>query len=391
MFSGEGLKVAKRLSKIAPFRVMELLARANELASLGHDVIHLEVGEPDFDTPAPIVAAGVRAISEGKTRYTDARGTPQLRQTISEFYKFSLGIDVRANQIFVTAGASGGLLMLSALLLNPGENLLMPDPGYPCNRHFLSSFNAEGLLVPVDATQNYQLTPSLVEEYWTPATRGILVASPSNPTGSILGQKAVIELGKVVRDKDGVMIVDEIYQGLVYENEATGSALAQVPDVIVINSFSKYFGMTGWRLGWVVVPEAIAKDLEKLAQNLFICPSSIAQEAALSAFDPESIATMEAQKEEFAARRDYLVPALRALGFEIPLMPAGAFYVYAGLPDEAPNAEQFCHLLLENHFVAVTPGTDFGFHNADRFIRLSYARNLSQLKEAVYRIGKLLG
>lgn len=385
------MKVAKRLSKIAPFRVMELLARANELASLGHDVIHLEVGEPDFDTPAPIVAAGVRAISEGKTRYTDARGTPQLRQTISEFYKFSLGIDVRANQIFVTAGASGGLLMLSALLLNPGENLLMPDPGYPCNRHFLSSFNAEGLLVPVDATQNYQLTPSLVEEYWTPATRGILVASPSNPTGSILGQKAVIELGKVVRDKDGVMIVDEIYQGLVYENEATGSALAQVPDVIVINSFSKYFGMTGWRLGWVVVPEAIAKDLEKLAQNLFICPSSIAQEAALSAFDPESIATMEAQKEEFAARRDYLVPALRALGFEIPLMPAGAFYVYAGLPDEAPNAEQFCHLLLENHFVAVTPGTDFGFHNADRFIRLSYARNLSQLKEAVYRIGKLLG
>jgi aspartate/methionine/tyrosine aminotransferase len=391
MFSGEGLKVAKRLSKIAPFRVMELLARANELASLGHDVIHLEVGEPDFDTPPPIVAAGVRAILEGKTKYTDARGTPELRQTISEFYQCSLGIDVPAERIFVTAGASGGLLMLSALLLDPGENLLMSDPGYPCNRHFLSSFNAEGLLVPVDATQNYQLTPSLVEEYWTPATRGVLVASPSNPTGSILGQKVVRELGEVVRDKDGIMIVDEIYQGLVYENEAIGSALVQVPEAIVINSFSKYFGMTGWRLGWVVVPEAIAMDLEKLAQNLFICPSSIAQEAALSAFDPESIATMEAQKAEFAVRRDYLVPALRELGFEIPLMPAGAFYVYAVLPDEAPDAEQFCHLLLENHFVAVTPGTDFGFHNADRSIRISYARNLSQLKEAVYRIGKLLG
>ncbi|MGV0035238.1 MAG: aminotransferase class I/II-fold pyridoxal phosphate-dependent enzyme [Candidatus Azotimanducaceae bacterium WSBS_2022_MAG_OTU7] len=369
---------------------MELLARANELASLGHDVIHLGVGEPDFDTPAPILAAGVRAISEGKTRYTDARGTPELRQAISSFYKLSLGVDVSEERIFVTAGASGGLLMLSALLLNPGENLLIPDPGYPCNRHFLSSFNAEGLLVPVDADQNYQLTPSLVEDYWTSATRGILIASPANPTGSILSQKTIAELGGVVRKRDGIMIVDEIYQGLVYENHISGSALAQVPDAIVINSFSKYFGMTGWRLGWVVVPEELGPDLVKLAQNLFICPSSIAQEAALAAFDPEAIATMEAQKVEFEARRNYLVPALKELGFEIPLMPAGAFYVYAGLPDNAPDAEQFCHRLLESHFVVVTPGTDFGFHNAARSIRISYVRDLSQLKEAVYRIEKML-
>jgi aspartate/methionine/tyrosine aminotransferase len=385
------LKVAKRLNEIAPFRVMELLARANELASLGHDVIHLEVGEPDFDTPAPILAAGVRAVSGGKTRYTDARGTPELRQAISSFYKLSLGIEVSTERIFVTAGASGGLLMLSALLLDPGENLLMPDPGYPCNRHFLSSFNAEAILVPVDADQNYQLTASMVEEYWTETTRGILVASPANPTGSILSQESVKALGDVVQQKEGVMIVDEIYQGLVYESHTSGSALAQVPEAIIINSFSKYFGMTGWRLGWVVVPEELTTDLEKLAQNLFICPSSIAQEAALAAFGPESIAIMEAQKAEFAVRRNYLVPALKALGFKIPLMPAGAFYVYAGLPDNAPDAEQFCHRLLENHFVAVTPGTDFGFHNADRSIRISYARNLSQLKEAVYRIGIMLG
>ena len=385
------MKVAKKLSKIAPFKVMELLARANELASLGHDVIHLEVGEPDFDTPAPILAAGMRAISEGKTRYTDARGTLELRKAISGFYKFSLGIEVGSERIFVTAGASGALLMLSALLLDPGENLLMPDPGYPCNRHFLSSFNAEGLLVPVDAGQNYQLTPSLVEEYWTKTTRGILVASPANPTGSILSQKAIRELGEVVRKKDGIMIVDEIYQGLIYENSSSGSAIAQLPEAIVINSFSKYFGMTGWRLGWVVVPEEISTDLEKLAQNLFICPSSIAQHAALSAFDSESIAIMEAQKDEFAVRRNYLVPALRKLGFDIPLMPAGAFYVYAGLPDKVPDTEKFCHRLLESYFVAVTPGTDFGFHNADRFIRISYSRDLSQLKEAVYRISKMLG
>ena len=370
---------------------MELLARANELASLGHDVIHLEVGEPDFDTPAPILAAGSRAIAAGKTRYTDARGTPELRQAISGFYKLSLGIEVGVERIFITAGASGGLLLLSALLLDPGENLLMPDPGYPCNRHFLSSFNAEGLLVPVGAEQNYQLTPSLVEEYWDSRTRGILVASPANPTGSILSQETIRELGEVVRKKDGILMVDEIYQGLVYEEHTSGSALVQAPEAIVINSFSKYFGMTGWRLGWVVVPEVLVADLEKLAQNLFICPSSIAQEAALVAFDPESIATMEAQKAEFAIRRDYLVPALKELGFEIPLMPAGAFYVYAGLPNNAPDAEQFCDQLLENHFVAVTPGTDFGFHNADRFIRISYARDLSQLKEAVCRIRKMLG
>ena len=369
---------------------MELLARANELASLGHNVIHLEVGEPDFDTPAPILAAGVRAILEGKTKYTDARGTPELRQAISSFYKISLGIEVKTERIFVTAGASGGLLMLSALLLNPGENLLMPDPGYPCNRHFLSSFNAEGLLVPVDADQNYQLTPSLIEQYWTKTTRGILVASPANPTGSILSQASIMGLGEAVRKKDGIMIVDEIYQGLVYENQSSGSALVHVPEAIIVNSFSKYFGMTGWRLGWVVVPEEISTDLEKLAQNLFICPSSIAQEAALSAFDPESIAIMEAQKNELAVRRNYLVPALKKLGFEIPLMPAGAFYIYAGLPEKAPNAEKFCHRLLESYYVAVTPGTDFGFHNADRAIRISYARDLSQLKEAVYRIGEML-
>jgi aspartate/methionine/tyrosine aminotransferase len=370
---------------------MELLARANKLASLGHDVIHLEVGEPDFDTPAPILAAGMRAISEGKTRYTDARGTPQLRQAISGFYKSTLGIEVNTERIFVTAGASGGLLMLCALLLDPGENLLMSDPGYPCNRNFLSSFNAEGLLVPVGVDQNYQLTPSLVEEYWTETTRGILVASPANPTGSILSQTAISALGEVVRKKSGIMIVDEIYQGLVYENHASGSVIAQLPEAIVINSFSKYFGMTGWRLGWLVVPDEMAADLEKLAQNLFICPSSIAQEAALSAFDPESIATMEAQKDELAVRRNYLVPALKNLGFDIPLMPAGAFYIYAVLPEKAPDAEKFCHRLLESYFVAVTPGTDFGFHNADRSIRISYARDLSQLKEAVYRIGELLG
>ena len=382
--------MAKKLSKISPFQVMEILARAKELEGRGHDVIHLEVGEPDFGTPTPILSAGIRAISEGRTGYTDAKGLPELRQKISDFYGMSLGVEVDHERIFVTAGASGGLLMLATLLLDPGENWLMTDPGYPCNRHFLSSLNAEGLLVPVDSSNNYQLSPRLIKEYWNKYTRGILIASPANPTGSILSQSEAKKLWDVVQSKGGVLLVDEIYHGLIYERTGAASVLAQLPEAIVINSFSKYFGMTGWRLGWVVVPAEIAKELEKLAQNLFICPSAIAQEAALNAFEPESLAIMELQKKELAARRDYLVPALKALGFEIPLMPAGAFYIYAGLPSNAPDAEEFCIRLLEEHFVAVTPGTDFGFYKSARFVRFSYVQNLLRLKTAVSRIGAML-
>lgn len=386
------LKIANRLSEIAPFRVMELLARANELAADGHDVIHLEVGEPDFETPEPIVSAGILALQNGVTRYSDARGTPALRQQIASFYELSLGVSVSPDRIFVTAGASGGLLLLCALLMNPGENLLMTDPGYPCNRHFLASFNAEGLLVPVTAEQNYQLTPELIDAYWNAQSRGVLVASPANPTGSVLGRDDIRALSAKVLSLGGFLMVDEIYQGLAYGPIDLATSVLQIePEAIVINSFSKYFGMTGWRLGWIVVPSALTTPLEKLAQNLFICPSAIAQEAALAAFRPKSIEIMEAQKAEFLRRRNFLVPALRALGFDIPLMPAGAFYVYAGLPENIEDAESFCKNLLEDEYVAITPGTDFGFHRADRFVRISYARELAQLEEAVRRIRRALG
>ena len=389
------MKIANRLSEIAPFRVMELLARANELAEDGHDVIHLEVGEPDFETPGPIVSAGIQALQNGVTRYSDARGTPALRQQISSFYELSLGVSVSLDRIFVTAGASGGLLLLCALLMNPGENLLMTDPGYPCNRHFLASFNAQGILVPVTAAENYQLTPELIDTYWNTQSRGVLVASPANPTGSVLGRDDIGALSAKVLSLGGFLMVDEIYQGLVYENpvstnDRATSVLQIEPEAIVINSFSKYFGMTGWRLGWIVVPPALTVPLEKLAQNLFICPSAIAQEAALAAFSTESITIMEAQKAEFSRRRNFLVPALQGLGFDIPLMPAGAFYVYAGLPENIEDAESFCKKLLEDEYVAITPGTDFGFHRADRFVRISYARELAQLEEAVRRLRRAL-
>lgn len=370
---------------------MELLARANQLEASGKDVIHLEVGEPDFETPAPIVQAGSRALSAGATRYTDARGLLPLREKISAFYDQSMQLKVEPERVFITAGASGGLLLLSSLLLNPGDNLLMTDPGYPCNRHFLSVVGAEGRLVPVTVNDNYQLNRSLINERWNDHTKGVLVASPSNPTGSVLDKAAYEEVASIVGQKGGLLISDEIYQGLVYDNHAATSALGVSSDAFVVNSFSKYFGMTGWRLGWVVVPPAFGPDLEKLAQNLFICPSSIAQTAALEAFSAESFEIMEQQRAAFETRRNFLVPALQALGFDIAQVPAGAFYIYAGLPPGVDDAELFCTRLLEEQYVAITPGTDFGAFRADQHVRISYARDIDRLREAVERIERVLG
>ena len=384
------MKAAERLKEIAPFKVMELMSRANELSELGHDVIHLEVGEPDFGTPRPIINAAQRGLNLGITKYTDARGNIDLRRAISNYYSNHFDIRVETNRIFITPGASGGLLLLTALLINAGENLLMADPGYPCNRHFLASFGAEGRLVPVSANDKYQLTPRVVNEFWDRKTRGVMVASPANPTGSVLGLKDLSLLYDVVKERDGFFLVDEIYQGLSYENESVQSALRISDDLFVINSFSKYFGMTGWRLGWLVVPEALSMDLEKLAQNLFICSSSIAQYAALEAFSESSLEIMEFQRREFAKRRNFLVPALKELGFDIPIDPAGAFYVYCGLPDKVEDSEEFCRRLLETEFVAITPGTDFGFNESKRKVRISYARKISELEEAVLRIQRAL-
>ena len=384
------MQPADRTKRIAAFKVMELMSRANELAGLGHDVIHLEVGEPDFNTPAPIITAAQRGLNLGETKYTDARGNLELRQAISSYYFNCFGLEIETNRIFVTAGASGGLLLLTGLRVNSGEKLLMADPGYPCNRHFLASFGAEGRLVPVSASDNYQLTLSAVNEFWDQNTRGVLAASPANPTGAVLEPEELKSLYEDVRKRSGIFLVDEIYQGLNYGEQAPYSALGVSNDVLVVNSFSKYFGMTGWRLGWVVVPEALGPDLEKLAQNLFICPSSIAQYAATQAFSAEALEIMESQRSEFARRRNYLVPALRQLGFDIPLDPAGAFYVYCGLPDTVEDSETFCRRLLDTEFVAITPGTDFGLNEANRKVRISYTRDIPELEEALARIERAL-
>jgi aspartate/methionine/tyrosine aminotransferase len=352
-------------------------------------VIHLEVGEPDFSTPEPIVAAAQVAIAAGKTKYTPAPGIPELRQAISAQYHKTHGLEVDPNRIFVTAGGSGALLLAMALTIDPGAGMLMTDPGYPCNRNFVRSFDGEAQLVPVGPEQNYQLDKNLVVQHWQDNTRAVLLASPANPTGSVLARSEMSAIAEFVKEKSGFLIVDEIYHGLHYGESYPCSGLEF--DGIVVNSFSKYYGMTGWRLGWLVVPEEAAPHIEKLAQNLFICPSAISQYAALAAFSSESISIMEEQRLAFKQRRDLLLAGLRALNFHVPDSPEGAFYVYAGLPEStAMDSEAFCSRLLEEFGVAVTAGADFGDYKADRHIRVSYANDLPALERALEAFAQAL-
>ncbi|WP_434457917.1 pyridoxal phosphate-dependent aminotransferase [Stutzerimonas urumqiensis] len=376
-----------RSGAIEPFHVMALLARANELQADGHDVIHLEIGEPDFTTAAPIVAAGQAALAAGHTRYTAARGLPALREAIASFYEQRYGVAVDPGRILVTPGGSGALLLASSLLVDPGRHWLLADPGYPCNRHFLRLIEGEAQLVPVGPTDRYQLTPELVDRYWSDASVGALVASPANPTGTVLSRDELAGLSAAVSRKGGHLVVDEIYHGLTYGMDAA-SVLEVDDEAFVLNSFSKYFGMTGWRLGWLIAPEAAVPALEKLAQNLYISASTVAQHAALACFEPETLAILEQRRMAFAARRDFLLPALRELGFDIAVEPEGAFYLYADISAFGGDAFQFCRHFLETEHVAFTPGLDFGRHLASRHVRFAYTQDIDRLKQAVERIAR---
>jgi len=378
---------SRRSHEIAPFHVMSLLARAQALEQAGHDVIHLEIGEPDFTTAEPVVRAGQAALAAGHTRYTAARGLPALRQAISGFYRSHYGLDIDPERILVTPGGSGALLLASSLLVDPGRHWLLADPGYPCNRHFLRLVEGGAQLVPVGPETAYQLTPSLVERHWNADSVGALVASPANPTGTVLSTDELAALSTSLQARGGHLVVDEIYHGLTYGLDAP--SVLQVDDsAFVLNSFSKYFGMTGWRLGWLVAPPAAVPDLEKLAQNLYISASSIAQHAALACFSEESMAIFEQRREAFRQRRDFLLPALRELGFRIEVEPQGAFYLYADVSAFTDDAQAFCAHFLETEHVAFTPGLDFGFHRANQHVRLAYTQEVPRLQEAVARIAR---
>ncbi|MGN2391783.1 pyridoxal phosphate-dependent aminotransferase [Pelomicrobium sp. G1] len=381
---------ARRMGAIRPFQVMELLARARALEAEGRSIVHMEIGEPDFDTPAPVAAAARRVLEGGSVPYTPAAGLPALREAIAGWYRRRYGVEVAPSRVLVTPGASGALLLAAGVLLDPGDRVLMADPSYPCNRNFVRFVGAESVGVPVGPESAYQLSPALIDAHWNGAVRAVMLASPSNPTGTVIAPETLQAIAAQVEPRGARLIVDEIYHGLTYGHEA-GTALAVSSEAFVINSFSKYFGMTGWRLGWLVCPEGYGREAEKLAQNLFISAPTLSQHAALAAFTPECAEILEARRREFEGRRDFLVPALRSLGFDIPLVPQGAFYVYAGCGRLTSDSFRFCFDLLERAGVAVTPGVDFGEHRAREHVRFAYTNSLERLEEGIERLRRFLG
>jgi aspartate/methionine/tyrosine aminotransferase len=392
------MKLASRLDHIEPFYVMECAKAAQEIARSpacdpalgGERMIYLNIGEPDFTAPAPVVAAAEVALHAGRTQYTDAVGLPALRERISHWYASRWGVDVPARRIVVTAGASAALQLVCQALFEAGDEVLMPDPTYPCNRHFVAATGATARLVETTPATRFQLDADTVRAQWRPETRGVLLATPSNPTGTSIAPAELARIVDVVRDKGGVCIVDEIYQGLSYDPAFESCALTLGDDIISINSFSKYFSMTGWRLGWVVLPDSLVEPVERLAQNLYICASSIAQHAAVACFDEASLAECESRRTAFRARRDYIVPALEKLGFAIPVLPDGAFYVWADCRNFAANSWDFAMRMMQTAHVALTPGKDFGPAHANAYFRLSFATALPQLEETVRRLRREL-
>jgi len=378
-------QVAARMADIQPFHVMALLAKARQLEAQGKDLIHMEIGEPDFDSPSIVTAAAIEAIKQGKTHYTPAVGLPELRAAISDFYRANYQVDVDPQRIIVTPGASGALQLALSVLINPGEKVLMADPGYPCNKHFVRLVEGQAVNIPVDESTHYQLTQALCLKHWDDQVKGVMLASPSNPTGTLLDET---ELQAMIAhcDKQGAhIIVDEIYHNLVYDVQPN-TALAYSDDIFLINSFSKYFGMTGWRVGWLVVPESYVPDVEKLAQNIFLAASTPAQHAAIAAFQPETITILEERRKAYQARRDYLVAALVDLGFSIHQVPEGAFYIYAGCEKFTSDSYSWVYELLEKAGVVITPGIDFGEHQAQTHVRFAYTTSLDNLKEGVARL-----
>lgn len=378
-----------RIDRVAPFRVMSLLEAAQAREAAGHDVIHLEVGEPDFPTPEPVVAAGQAALAAGQTRYTPAAGLPALREAIAGHYAEHFGAEVDPRRILVTPGASGALLLASQLLAGPGDRVLMADPNYPCNRHFMALAGAEVDAVPVGPESGWQLDAGLIEAHWRDATRLAMLATPSNPTGHMLDADRLAAVAETVAARGGHLLVDEIYQGLCFDLEPL-SVASLTPDAFVVNSFSKYFGMTGWRLGWLLAPEAAVEPPTRLAQNVFLAAPTLAQHAALAAFTPGCRGILEARRSELARRRDALLAALAPLGLAPSLPPQGAFYLWLDISRYSHDSQAFCRRLLEEENVAITPGVDFALEGGEHHVRIAFTTGVERLEEAVSRLARFL-
>jgi len=394
------MRISRRAEAIEPFYVMEVAkaaaSLAREVADTDRPMIFLNIGEPDFTAPPLVQEAARRAIAEGATQYTQATGLEPLRERISAWYQSRFGVAVPARRIVVTAGASAALQLACLALIDAGDEILMPDPSYPCNRHFVSAADGRAVLIPTTAEERFQLSAAKVEAAWSARTRGVLLASPSNPTGTSIHPDELRRIHQVVTRKGGITLIDEIYLGLSHDPTFGQTALALDDQIISINSFSKYFNMTGWRLGWLVVPEALVPVIERIAQNLFICPSTVSQHAALACFEPASLAEYERRRAEFKARRDYFIPALRSLGFDVPVMPDGAFYAWADCSEICrrlgiEGSWDFAFEVMRRAHVAVTPGRDFGTADTHNFVRFSTASSMAQLQAAVARLRTMLG
>ena len=392
------MRVSGRAQRIEPFYVMEVakaaVALAREAAGTDRPMVFLNIGEPDFTAPPLVTAAAERALRDGATQYTQATGLMSLRERISDWYLSRFGLQVPVSRIVVTAGASAALQLACLALIEAGDEVLMPDPSYPCNKHFVSAADGRAVLIPTTAAERFQLSADKVQAAWGPQTRGVLLASPSNPTGTSIDPAELRRIHQVVSQRGGITLVDEIYLGLGFDERFGQSALALDDQIISINSFSKYFSMTGWRLGWLVVPPALVDVVERLAQHLFICPSTLAQHAALACFEPASLAEYERRRAEFKARRDYFIPALNGLGLTVPVLPDGGFYAWAdctalcrqlGVADSWDASFE----IMRRAHLAVTPGRDFGVADTARFIRFSTASSMAALQTAVARLSAL--
>ncbi|WP_457641198.1 pyridoxal phosphate-dependent aminotransferase [Persephonella sp.] len=368
-----------RLDKVSPFIVMDIVKKASQMK----DVVHFEIGEPDIQ-PSPQVWENVeKAVKDKLNHYTESLGLPELREKISQFYYYKYKVNISPDRIALTVGTSGGFLVAYTLLLEAGEKIALTDPSYPCYKNFSYILDTEPVLIPVDSSTDYQLTADILKEY--NIIKAVQISSPSNPNGNVYKKEVLKELIEYCEENDIYFISDEIYHGLVY-NGSEHSAIEFSDNVIVINGFSKYFCMPGFRLGWIILPENLVRKAEIVMQNVFISPPTISQYGALGAFD---YPYLEKIKQTYLERRDYLYNELKDI-FDIDVKPEGAFYIWANIEKYSDNSFSFAQELLDEIHVAVTPGVDFGKNRTEKYIRFAYTKEIEHLKEGVRRLKEYL-
>ncbi len=378
----------RRIEQIEPFRVMQLLERARELEAAGRRIVHMEIGEPDFPTPAPVIAAAKEWLDRGENFYTPSTGAPELQQALSRWYAREYGLTIAPERILITPGTSGAFNLIYVVLLDPGESVLLPDPGYPCQRNFVRLATGRPINVPVGPEDRYHLSRNSLDGHWRRDTRAAVVISPGNPTGTLIREKELAALAAACRERGGHLISDEIYHGLTYGTKAA-CALQFDDDTIVVNGFSKRWAMTGWRVGWIIVPPGLIDACRRVMQNIFIAAPTLSQHAAIAALEAEK--DVERMRTAYDERRRFLLQALPPLGFDVVVEPRGAFYIYANVEELTNDSTAFCLDLLERIGVAITPGIDFGSHRAREHVRFSYATSLDNLREGIRRLKATLG